>query len=426
MVVKLIGVSAPYTGSGKTTVTLALASHLRNSAVFKIGPDFIDTGLARSITGYAENIDRFIENVNYKKLLCEASQKYEYGIFEGVMGLHDSGLEFDNSTYFYFKKLGIPHIIVMDVSKLAENAYYIFKGLKNSLTLGVIINNYHGEKHLKIVEKEFEKHNVKIFGRIPFDKNLYIEERHLGLKTFLENPELKTKINMIQKYLNYDFVELLPEFKCQYKENFSNLNLNIGIAMDAAFNFYYQYNLNLLSTLGNVNFFSPLADDHLEDFDFIYIGGGYPEIYKENLEKSERTREFLIEHVQNNRVLYGECGGLMYLMDYLTDGKKNYKMVGIFKGKVLEKSGLTLGYTELLAEKDYFVFKKGDIIKGHEFHYSNIESEGPFSLKVKMGKGIGGNEGLYKNNAFASYTHLHFFPYKLKIYKYFKDIKKKF
>ncbi len=419
---KIIGITAPFTGSGKTTVTLAIANHLENSAVFKIGPDFIDTGLARSITGYAENIDRYIENKNYKKLICEASEKYDYAIFEGVMGLHDSGLDFNNSTYYYFKKLSIPHLIVIDVSRLAENAYYIYKGLRNNLTLGVIINNYHGEKHLRMVKKEFIKHNVKIFGEIPFDQDIYIEERHLGLKTYMENIDLKEKIRKIEKYINFEFLEYLNDFNCIYNEKIKKMNLKIGIAMDKAFNFYYQYNLNLLSRIGEIKFFSPLLNEIPENLDFVYFGGGYPELYKEELEKSYKVKEKILIHVENKKTLYAECGGLMYLMDKIVDKKNEYKMVGIFNGKVIEKAGLTLGYTELLAENDYFIFRKGDVIKGHEFHYSSIESDGPFSLKVIRGKGIDGKDGLYYNNAFASYTHLHFFPYRNKLLKYFEKM----
>ncbi|MGC8565688.1 MAG: cobyrinate a,c-diamide synthase [Thermoplasmata archaeon] len=415
---KLLGISAPFTGSGKTTVTLAIANYLKNSSVFKIGPDFIDTGLARSITGYAENIDRYLEGKNYKKLLCNASKKFDYAIFEGVMGLHDSGLNFDNSTYYYFKKLEIPHLIVIDVSKLAENAYYIFKGLRNSLTLGVILNNYHGEKHMAMVEREFLKHNVKIYGRIPYDKEIAIDERHLGLKTFMENNDLKNKIKKIQKFINFEFLENLPTLECRYEEYFPFLKKNIFIAMDKAFNFYYQYNLNFLSKIGNVQFFSPLNNDSFENGDFVYIGGGYPELYKKELETSNRTKESIIESFHNNKIIYGECGGLMYLMDRITDGNLNYKMTGLFEGIVNEKSRLTLGYTELIAKKDYFAFKKGEIIKGHEFHYSSIQSNGPFALDVKKGKGINGKDGFYNKNAFASYTHIHFFPYREKIFRY--------
>ncbi|MGC9176082.1 MAG: cobyrinate a,c-diamide synthase, partial [Thermoplasmata archaeon] len=329
---KIIGITAPFTGSGKTTVTLAIANHLENSAVFKIGPDFIDTGLARSITGYAENIDRYIENKNYKKLICEATEKYDYAIFEGVMGLHDSGLDFNNSTYYYFKKLSIPHLIVIDVSRLAENAYYIYKGLRNNLTLGVIINNYHGEKHLRMVKKEFIKHNVKIFGEIPFDQDIYIEERHLGLKTYMENIDLKEKIRKIEKYINFEFLEYLNDFNCIYNEKIKKMNLKIGIAMDKAFNFYYQYNLNLLSRIGEIKFFSPLLNEMPENLDFVYFGGGYPELYKEELEKSYKVKEKILIHVENKKTLYAECGGLMYLMDKIVDKKNEYKMVGIFNG----------------------------------------------------------------------------------------------
>ncbi|MGB9815115.1 MAG: cobyrinate a,c-diamide synthase [Thermoplasmata archaeon] len=419
---KLLGITAPFTGSGKTTVTLAISEHLRNSAVFKIGPDFIDTGLARSITGYAENIDRYLEGKNYKKLICEASKKYDYGIFEGVMGLHDSGLEFDNSTYYYFRRLGIPHLIVIDVSRLAENAYYIFKGMRNSLTLGVILNNYHGEKHLRMVEREFIKHNVRIYGRIPFKRDISIEERHLGLKTFMEMDDLKNKIKVVKEYMDFEFLEYLPDFSCNHNENFVNQGKNILVAMDRAFNFYYQYNLNLLSRIGNLKFFSPLKNESFDDGDFIYIGGGYPELYKEELERSNKTRESIIDAFNNNKIIYGECGGLMYLMEKIDNGKGEYKMVGLFPGNVRERSGLVLGYTELIARRDYFIFRKGDMFRGHEFHYSSIESDGPFALEMRRGKGIDGRDGLYRKNAFGSYTHIHFFPYRERIYRFIRKI----
>lgn len=419
---KLLGITAPFTGSGKTTVTLAIAEYLKNSSIFKIGPDYIDAGLARSITGYAENIDRFIEGKNYKKLLCSASSKFDYAVFEGVMGLHDSGLSFDNSTYYYFKKLGIPHLIVIDVSRLAESAYYIYRGMKNPLTLGVIINNYHGEKHLSMVEKEFLKHNVKIYGRIPYDKDVKVEERHLGLKTFLENKDLKEKIRKIQKYINFEFTNDLPELKCSFNENIKKLNKKIYVAMDRAFNFYYQYNLDLLSSLGNVKFFSPLNNDYVEDADFIYLGGGYPEIYKDTLENSLKTRDSILDNFERGRTIYGECGGLMYLMEKITDGRKDFRMLGIFEGRAIEESRLTLGYTELVAEKNYFIFNRMEKIRGHEFHYSQIETPGPFALKVEMGKGINGKDGLYRKNAFASYTHIHFFPYRNRIIRFIEKM----
>ncbi len=422
---KLIGITSPFTGSGKTTITLALAEILKNSAIFKIGPDFIDTGLARSVTGYAENLDRYLQGKNYWKLLCNASNKYHYGIFEGVMGLYDSGLDFDNSTNYYFKKFRIPHIIVIDVSRVAESAYRIYKGFKNPLTVGVILNNYYGEKHLNLVKKEFLKRNVKIFGEIPHIDSIKIEERYLGLHTFEEEKNLAEKIailkNFIKKDLLLENIDQYDELVCDAEgKGNSKKNIKVSVAMDRAFNFYYQYNINLLSSLGEVKFFSPLDNDEIEKSHFIYLGGGYPELYKEILSGSNKTRESILDNFENGAIIYGECGGLMYMMDRI----ENKKMLGIFDGSVKENEGLILNYTELLPKERFFIFNKGERFFGHEFHYSRIETQENLSLKMIRGKGINGEDGLFKRNAFGMYSHIHFFRYNEKIRKYLNKIYK--
>ena len=421
---KLLGISSPFTGSGKTTVTLTIGKLLNDSAIFKIGPDFIDTGLARNMTGYAENIDRYLQGREYKKILCEASTKYKYGILEGVMGLYDSGLNFDNSTYYYFKKLRVPHIIVVDVSRMAESAYRIFKGFKNEFTIGVILNNYYGEKHLNMVKKEFLKRNIDIFGEIPHLDTIKINERHLGLYTFMEEKNLIEKIKRVEKYLNkkllLEKLSSFNEFKCNSDLEIKRRNVNISIAMDLAFNFYYQYNINLLSSIGNVRFFSPLKNEEVENSQFIYLGGGYPELYKNELSKSYKTKESILKHYENGATIYGECGGLMYMMEKIED--KN--MLGIFEGKVIENKGLTLNYTELLPKNKFFIFNKDEIIYGHEFHYSSIETDEKLFLSVLRGKGINGEDGFSKNRAFGMYTHIHFFRYRNNIEKYINKIYK--
>ncbi len=422
---KIFGIASPFTGSGKTTITLAFANLLENSAVFKIGPDFIDTGLARSITNYAENIDRYLESKNYRNLLCDASLNFDYGIFEGVMGLYDSGTIKENSTYYYFKKFKIPHILVIDVSRMAESSYYIYKGFRNSLTIGVILNNFYGQKHLEIVEKPFLENNVKIIGEIPHDEEIKIKERHLGLYTFFENRDLRKKIEKVGGYLDLDFLDDLPEFKCYYKENFRRIgNFKTYVAMDRSFNFYYQYNLSLLSNISQVIYFSPLKNESVEDANMVYIGGGYPEIYKEKLSMNRKTIDSLIESFNNGKIIYGECGGLMYLSKEIISKDKKYPMVGIFSSSIIENSGLTLGYTYLKANKDYFFLKKGETLKGHEYHYSSMLNGKNFALSVLMGKGVNGYDGLMNKRAFAQYTHIHFFPYRRKIIKYLEKVYK--
>ncbi|MGC8584716.1 MAG: cobyrinate a,c-diamide synthase [Thermoplasmata archaeon] len=416
---KVLGISAPWSGSGKTTVSMMLASLLNDSVTFKIGPDFIDSGLLRAISNKGENIDRYLEGNAYKRLICNY-EKYEYGIFEGVMGLYDSGLDFDNSTYYYFKNLRIPHILVIDVSKMAESAYRIYKGYKNKYTAGVILNNFYGEKHFNIVKRDFEKYNVKIFGAVPRDESIKINERHLGLYTFMENNNIENIKRSAEKYLNKEILEVFSDIECREREKEKisiNNNKKIYVAMDKAFNFYYEYNLNLLSKLGKIEYFSPLNDDILEKPDFIYLGGGYPELYIEDLSRNRRTKESIIEAYNNNVPVYGECGGLMYMMDNI-DGKK---MLGIFDGSVKSRVKLTLNYTELIPSKDILFFKKGMRIFGHEFHYSLIDTEEIPLMKNLRGNGIkDGMDGLNSKNGFGMYTHIHFFRYRKFLENFFR------
>ncbi|MGC8995447.1 MAG: cobyrinate a,c-diamide synthase [Thermoplasmata archaeon] len=418
---KIFGIASPWSGSGKTIVSIMLSSILRNGVSFKIGPDFIDSGILRSITGRGENIDRYLEGKFYKRLICQY-ENYDYGIFEGVMGLYDSGIDFDNSTYYYFNKLKIPHVLVIDVSKMAESSYYIYKGFKNKYTVGVILNNYYGEKHLKMVEREFLKNNVKIFGNIPRDENLKIGERYLGLHTYMENNFENIK-NIAEKYIYKEIIEYFSDFKCKYEYN-NDKNIKkdkkIYVAMDNAFNFYYEYNLNLLSRFGEIEFFSPLKNDPLYKPSFIYLGGGYPELYREYLSKNYKTKESILDAYYNDIPIYGECGGLMYMMDNI-DG---YKMLGIFKGNVRSKVKLTLNYTELIPLKNVLFFKKGMKIKGHEFHYSTIETDENPTMKNLRGSGIRNNmDGLNSKNAFGMYTHIHFFRYKNYLENFLENIK---
>ncbi len=154
------------------------------------------------------------------------------------------------------------------------------------------------------------------------------------------------------------------------------------------------------------------------------MGGGYPEIYKEKLSKNRKTIDSLLDSFSNGKIIYGECGGLMYLSKEIISKDKKYPMVGIFSSSIVENSGLTLGYIYLKARKDYFFLKKGETLKGHEYHYSSMVNGKNFALSVLMGKGVNGFDGLMNKRAFAQYTHIHFFPYRRRIIKYLEKVYK--
>jgi cobyrinic acid a,c-diamide synthase len=190
--------------------------------------------------------------------------------------------------------------------------------------------------------------------------------------------------------------------------------VKIGIARDQAFGFYYQDNLRLLQQAGaELVFFSPLKDQKLPlDLDGLYIGGGYPELFAERLSSNNTFREALKTAIGNGLPTYAECGGLMYLAKQLRTSAIDYPMVAVLKIEVeMTPQREALGYIEAQALMDTLLLKKGQVARGHEFHYSKItetwEKPGAYSLKKSDGTKVE-REGFSSNDLLASYVHLHF------------------
>lgn len=185
------------------------------------------------------------------------------------------------------------------------------------------------------------------------------------------------------------------------------------IALDSAFNFYYEDNINFLRKKFEVEFFSPLNNDiPKEDAEVIYIGGGYPELHLEELEKATGTKKWILRNIEAGKKVIAECGGLMYLSkELISPEEKSYRMVEAFDISIRTKDKLTIGYTELEGVRDSFIAKRGDTIRGHEFHVSkpiNV-NDVTFAFRNKIGKGIWeGRDGAVVNNTIALYSHLYF------------------
>lgn len=410
---KLIGVSAMFTGSGKTSVTCALLSHFVNSVQIKIGPDYIDPIVESAVSGkHGYNIDRWLQGNLVSRVMGQASTGSEVGIVEGVMGLYDSGIGKQFSTISYFNKLGIKYVLVVDMQKSAESIYYAAKGFIGKNCVGVILNRYMGEKHLKMVEDVFQEHGVSIIGRIPFDAEMHIEERHLGLNIDREKEKLKYIGSKIAQYIDFSFMEKVEDVKFDpvYAEPYEG-DRKVAVAMDDAFRFYYETSLDFLRSNFKVEFFSPMKNEVPHDPDFIYLGGGYPELFPEKLEDSEKTKEFLKDYAENKGVIFAECGGTMYLLERMKVGEKYYNMSGVLKGESWMERRPVLNYTLLEIQGRNPFFKIGRNIQGHEFHYGRIKTQEKFSMKTLRGTGIDGFDGIIKNNTLGMYTHIDLFRY---------------
>lgn len=415
---KTIIISSNCSGGGKTTFTLGLMKVLKNRKYkvqgFKTGPDYIDTGFHTEITGQSSrNLDLHLMGEDGVKAGFSRG-KGDIAVIEGAMGLYDGmGITEEGSTYSISKTLDNAPILLVITPKAQSTTLCAelngIKDFKKANIVGVVLNSI-SESYYNLLKKSIEVNcNLKVFGYLPKNDDMKLSSRHLGLVQSVEVNNLNSKIelcaSLIETYVNLD--ELINEFKeiNKYEDNFhiKNKNLKIAIAYDEAFRFYYKENLELLEEAGEVTYFSPLKDKELEkDIDFIYLGGGYPEVFKDTLSKNKSMINSIKSALDRGVKCYAECGGLMYLTEKI-DG---VPMVGFLRGESEMTSRLNrFGYAR--------VETKGFKINCHEFHKSKVNLEEKTVYKVKKDMYTGETKtwecGYKKNNTLAGYPHIHFF-----------------
>ena len=415
---KTLIISSNCSGGGKTTFTLGLMKALKNRSYdvqgYKVGPDYIDTGFHTEITGkVSRNLDLHLMGEEGVKASFSRG-KGDLAVIEGVMGLYDGkGLDESCSTYSVSKVLDNSPILLVITPKAQSVTLCAeingIKNFKNANIVGVVLNCISAGFY-KLLKPAIEIHcGLKVFGYIPKDDELKLESRHLGLVQSVEVGNLNKKIDYlsesIEKHIDLDgIIESFKEVK-SFEDNYhlSKSNKRIAVAFDEAFRFYYKENLELLEEAGEVIYFSPLRDKKIpEDIDFLYLGGGYPEVFKETLSKNTEMLNSIKEALDNGLKCYAECGGLMYL----TGNIDNVNMVGFLNGNSeMTKSLNRFGYATLL-------FKNIEI-NCHEFHKSkvNLNEETMYDvIKTSYtGEKINWRCGYKKNNTLAGYPHVHFF-----------------
>jgi cobyrinic acid a,c-diamide synthase len=417
-------IAATHSGAGKTTIALGLMAALKkrglNVAPFKCGPDFIDTGLHSMVCGTSShNLDLYMCSHDYvSNLFHSKGQPSDISIIEGVMGFFDGG---ESSSAALAKALDVPVIVVIDAKGMAQSAGAVLLGFsrfdKGVNIAGVIFNNIGSPRHQAMIEEGLvELSNIPILGFLPKNPDIVIPNRHLGLYTAYDSPIDDVLINNLVKHIegNIDVDKLLKISKTSNKTSVIEADqshaiepiIKIAVAMDKAFCFYYEENLQLLRNNGaEIIFFSPMEDHSLPDgIKAIYLGGGYPELYGGQLSGNSSMINSIKDFAENGGVIYAECGGFVYLTEgiYDIDGGFN-PFVGIFPVKArMKKDRAYLGYREVVLQLDTIIGKKGDVCKGHEFHYSEIS---PMPKEIER---VYDNVGYISKNCLASYVHIHF------------------
>ena len=418
-------------GVGKTSITCAIIYALQKKGFsvqpFKVGPDYIDPSYLSSISKHeAINLDVWLMG---KKHLLESfvsNSKSDISVIEGVMGYYD-GFGGDSnyaSTHHVASITKSPVILILDASKtsrsIAATAIGFQKFHRNSRIFGLILNKIGSKKHEILCRQALEKTKLPILGIIYKNSELNFESRHLGLIP-AEEKNLKSKIEKTSKIIS-DSLDIDKIIQIMQKPlplpNKSKIILKkprttISIALDGSFNFYYRDNLEALRREGaDLKFFSPIHDKKLPKSDGIYIGGGFPEILGNSLEKNSTMKKIIKKSSEENIPIYAECGGLMYLTKSIDYGNKKYKMIGLFDAETKMTEKMKLNYTKGKIISKNIISDKTHELRGHEFHYSELDSvssDSKFAYELDIGEGIKNHkDGMIQYNTLASYGHLYF------------------
>lgn len=414
-------IGAATSGSGKTTFTLGLLRLLRNRGMkvqpFKCGPDYIDTKHHAMAAGEeAVNLDTFMASAGHvRQIYTRYGIERDVCVTEGVMGLFDGNDKMRGSSAEIAGLLGIPVVLVLNAKSTAYSVapvLYGFMHFRPELrVVGAIFNFVASESHYAYLRGACEDVGIEALGYIPRDERIVIPSRHLGLsidESVCFDEFADTVAAVIAKTVNVDrLLELCTaDFPGQeVREESRQGNKRIAVARDEAFNFMYRENLEALKREGEVVFFSPLRDTVLPEADLIYLPGGYPELFLPGLSGNEGMRQALRAYCGTGGRLLAECGGMMYLCEYITgtDGVA-YPMVGVLRqGATMEQMKLKLGYREVVSGNK--------VIRGHEFHYSRVKpgTAGEVNgVNVYNAKGEKVDTPVYRyKNVVASYVHFY-------------------
>ena len=455
-------IAAPKSGSGKTMITCALLQLLKDSgknvSSYKCGPDYIDPMFHKKVLGVpSKNLDTFFtDEKTTVQLFLDKRADGDFAVLEGVMGLYDGlgGIYEQGSSYHLAKVTQTPIILVVDAKGMGKSVLALIGGFlqydTQHLIKGVLLNRM-SKGYYDIIKPLIEKElYVKVVGYFPEQKDIRLESRHLGLVMPDELADIKEQLDelagRLKKTIDLDMlldiaVEAEEITKTTNTEQMQiqnqNNTVNIAVAMDEAFCFYYEDNLRLLEKCGaKLQYFSPLHDTKLPDnCDALLLGGGYPELYVKELSENVSMRESIKKAFRAGLPTVAECGGFMYLHKYIhdicddtdeqnkadvqnnadtqytTDTQNDVsvsQLVGAldsechFKGKLVR-----FGYIEL-AEKHNNFLPPNEKIKAHEFHYYDSTDNGADCIATKPATGRSYDCVISHDNYWLGFPHLYY------------------
>lgn len=417
-------------GVGKTTFTVGLCRALMrrgvNVQLFKCGPDYLDPTYHQKASGApAHNLDSWLMGPEaVVSTFARNAARADVSLIEGVMGLFDgaSPTDLSGSSAEIARLVAAPVVLVCDASGMARSLSALVKGFcsfePGIAPRAVIANRIGGDGHLGLLRRA-QLTEAPVLGGLGKRAELGFSERHLGLVAAQEGEhEAAFEAWADEVEARCDIPALLalarsapPLPAASHATRTTPVLCRIGIARDAAFHFYYDENLRLLEAAGaELVAFSPIRDHTLPPVDAVYLGGGYPELHASTLASNTAMREALRGHARAGKPIYGECGGLMYMAEAITDlHGQTYPMLGLIPGRAIMQTKLqALGYVHVTTRTPTPLGAANTTYRGHQFRYSTLEHATPTQLTLTIKRtGQTQLEGYGTQNILASYVHAH-------------------
>ncbi|MGQ9583996.1 MAG: cobyrinate a,c-diamide synthase [Anaerolineae bacterium] len=431
-------ITAPRGRSGKTTITLGLAASLRARGLavqtFKKGPDFIDPSWLTEASGRpCRNLDPYLMGEEgVRGVFRRGNRGAEVCLIEGAMGFYDGlDLQGTGSTAVLARWLQAPVVLVVDGTRLTRSAAALVRGYQTfepeAWIAGVIFNGVRGARHEGKLRESVEHYcRIPVLGAVPRDARLALPDRHLGLVPRAEGeallPALASIREAVEQYCDVSGLLALAHsapplawletLGTPRKGLGQGQQVRVGVVRDRAFTFYYPENLEALEAGGaELTIVNALEDETLPVVDALYVGGGFPEVFMEELAANGYLRREVRKAAEGGLPIYAECGGLMYLGQRVHWHDREAEMAGVLPCvAVMEGRPAGHGYVagEVVSPNPFYPV--GMAFRGHEFHHSrvDVERELPRAFRLGRGQGLGGQrDGLVWRNVLASYTHVH-------------------
>ena len=401
MTARGIMIAAPSSRAGKTSLTIgalrALARRGVRVGAAKLGPDYIDPGFHRAAIGRpSPNLDTWAMPPRLlDQVLSHAAESVDLLLLESAMGLFDGAIGSpgrSGAASELAARYRVPVVLVLDVSGQSQTAAAVVRGLASHepgvRIVGAVLGRVGSPRHRQGVAEAVERVGTPVLGALPRDASLALPSRHLGLVQAEEQSQLEARIerlaDAVERHVDLSQLVALAEplsplGSVAGSELLPCPGRRIALAVDSAFSFTYPHLLASWRSSGaSVLPFSPLADEPPpESCDSCWLPGGYPELHALRLASAKRFLEGL-RHFARTRPVHGECGGYMVLGRHLRDASgTQHPMAGLLDHSTsFAERRLHLGYRRAVLRADGVLGRRGSVVRGHEFHYTTVETPG--------------------------------------------------